>query len=145
MRVMILLLVLLASCKGAAYLEGPVNTQEYVFVLNTGGSFKRVLPTSWKPIYEGGFMRIDPRHRVLAMDVILIQPFFPIEPEYLEMVRVVRNYSSPGAASYLLWVPPGQELFIGDPQFTELIKVAPQTWIRPNEFRLEFRRPIEGK
>jgi len=140
-----LLFLLLASCKGAAYLEGPVNNQEYVFVLNSGGSFMRVLPTDWEPRYEGAYMRIDPRHRVLGIDVILIQPNFPIEPQNLEMVRVVRKFSSSAAANYLLWVPPGEELFIGDPQFTELRQVAPQTWIRPNEFRLEFRRPLERR
>jgi hypothetical protein len=142
MRVLALLL-LLASCKGAAYLEGPVDNQELVFVLNTGASFMRVLPIRWEPRYEGAYMRIDPGHRVLGMDVILIQPRFPIEPHSLEMVRVVRKFASSKAESYYLWVPHGQELFIGDPQFTELRKVGPQTWIRPNEFRLEFRRPLE--
>lgn len=140
-----LLFVLLVSCKGAAYLDGPVDNQEYVFVLNSGSSFMRVLPTSWEPRYEGSFMRIDARHRVLAMDVILIQPNFPIEPQHLEMVRVVRKFSSTTASSYLLWVPPDTELFIGDAQFAELRKIAPQTWIRPNEFRLEFRRPLDRK
>lgn len=140
-----ILLILLASCKEAAYLEGPVNNQEYVFVLNTGGSFMRVLPTNWEPRYEGAYMRIDPRHRVLGIDVILIQPNFPIEPQNLEMVRVVRKFSSSAAANYLLWVEPEIELFVGDAQFTELRKVAPQTWIRPNEFRLEFRRPLERR
>jgi len=138
-------ILLLASCRGWSYLDTPVDNQEYVFVLNTGRSFMRVLPTDWEPRYEGKFMRIDPRHRVMGIDVILIHPRFPIDPHSLEQVRVVRKFTPRSADSYFLWVPPGQELFIGDPQFTELHKVGPHTWIRPNEFRLEFRRPMEGK
>ncbi len=145
MRLWYLLFLLVSSCKGVEFLAGPVDTQEYHFVLNSGGSFMRVLPTDWEPRFEGAYMRIDPRHRVLGMDVILIQPTFPIEPEHLEMVRVVRKFASTKASSYLLWVTPDSELFIGDAQFDELRKVAPQTWIRPNEFRLEFRRPMDGK
>ena len=142
---MFLLLLLLASCKGATYLDGPVDNQEFVFVLNNGASFTRVLPIEWEPRYEGGFMRIDPRHRVMAIDVILIHPNVPLDPYSLEQVRVVRNYASSRAQSYYLWVPPGQELHIGDPFFTDLRHVGPQTWIRPNEFRLEFRRPMERR
>ena len=140
-----LLVLVLVSCKGAAYLDGPVDNQEHVFVLNSGSSFMRVLPTDWEPRYEGEYMRIDPRHRVLGMDVILIHPRFPIDPHGLEMVRVIRKYASSSAASYYLWVPPGQELHTGDAHYTDLVKVGPHTWIRPNEFRLEFRRPLEVK
>jgi|GEM_PF-2332340 hypothetical protein len=136
---------LLCACGNAAYLSGPVDTQEYIFVLNNGGSFMRVLPTDWEPVYEGGFLRIDARHRVMAMDVILIQPRYPIAPDSLEMARVFRNHSSRSAASYDLWVPPGQELHVGAPYRSELIKVAPQTWIRPNEFRIELRRPLDRR
>lgn len=142
MRALILLL-LLSACGNAAYLQGPVDNQEYIFVLNSGQSFMRVLPADWEPKYEGGFLRIDPRHRVMAIDVILIQPRFPNEPAGMEMARIFRNYSSRHAASYYLWVPPGQELHVGDPLRSELEQVAPHTWIRPNEFLIELRRPLD--
>lgn len=141
----LMLPLLLTACGSAAYLAGAVDNQEYVFVLNSGGSFMRVLPTDWEPKYEGAFMRIDPRHRVMAMDVILIQPRYPIKPDSLEMARVFRNRSSRGAASYDLWVPPGQELHVGEPHRSELVPIAPHTWIRPNEFRIELRRPLDRR
>ncbi len=138
----LLIILLLVSCKSAAYLDGPVDNQEYVFVLNSGRSFMRVLPTGWEPRFEGEFMRIDPRHRVMGIDVILIHPRFPIEPHVLDMVRVIRKYAPSGAASYYLWVPPGTDLNIGDLEARELVHVAPHTWLRPNEFRIEFERPM---
>ncbi len=122
---------------------GPVNTQEYIFVMANDRAFARVLPTDWKPVYEGGFLRIDQRHRVLAMDVILIQPRIPIEVQGLEMARVFRRSAPSSSTSYDLWVPHDQYIRIGDPTATDLVPVGPQTWIRPNEFRLEFRRPLE--
>jgi hypothetical protein len=139
------ILLLLLACRGPAFTSGAVDNQEYVFVLNSGRSFMRVLPTDWEPRYEGEFMRIDPRHRVMGIDVILIHPRFPIDPHSLEMARVVRKFASRGAPSYYLWVPPGQELHIGDAGHSELVPVGPHTWIRPSEFRLEFRRPVEGQ
>ncbi len=144
MRALIFVLLLWA-CGNTAYLAGPVDNQEYIFVLNSGNSFMRVLPADWEPKYEGSFLRIDARHRVMAIDVILIQPRFPIAPDPLEMARVIRNYSSRNAASYYLWVPPGEELHVGGPHRSELMKVAPHTWIRPNEFRIELRRPLDRK
>lgn len=139
----LLLLALLIACKGPGFVAGAADDQEYIFVLNSGHSFMRVLPTDWAPVHEGAFMRIDPRHRVLGQDVILIHPRFPINPHDLEQVRVVRRFPGSRAPDYFLWVPPGQELWIGEQDAVELVHVGPQTWIRPNEFRLVFRRPVE--
>ena len=135
---------MLAGCQAMAP-QGTVNTQEYVFVLNSGRSFMRVLPVDWQPRYEGAYMRIDPRHRVLGQDVVLFHPHFPIDPHHLEMARVIRNMPTRGAANYLLWITPGQELHTGDLSRTELEMVAPHTWLRPSEFRLEFRRPLKDR
>lgn len=142
MRALPILLMWLCGCKAMAP-QGAIDTQEYVFVLNSGRSFMRVLPTEWEPKYEGAYMRIDPRHRVLGQDVILIHPHFPIDPHGLEMARVVRKQPTRGAASYHLWLPPGAELPTGDAKRTELEHVGPHTWIRPSEFNIVFRRPLE--
>ena len=133
--------LLLTGCAAMADTEGPVNTQEFIFVMANDRAFMRVLPTDWQPVYEGGFLRIDKRHRVLAMDIILIQPRIPIDPHGMVMARVFRRSAPANGMSYDLWVPPDQYIRIGDPTATDLVQVAPQTWIRPNEFRLEFRRP----
>jgi hypothetical protein len=142
MRVLLVLWVLV-SCTGPGFVTGAADNQEYIFVLNSGRSFMRVLPTDWHPVYEGAFMRIDPRHRVLGQDVILIHPRFPINPHELEQVRVLRRFASSAAADHLLWVYPGQDLRVGQLDADALVQVGPQTWIRSNEFRLEFRRPMD--
>ncbi|MCW5900751.1 MAG: hypothetical protein KIT10_15950 [Flavobacteriales bacterium] len=139
----LLLLPLLIACKGPGFVAGAADDQEYIFVLNSGRSFMRILPTARAPVYEGAFMHIDPRHRVLGQDVILIHPRFPINPHDLEQLRVARRFPGRRAPDYFLWVPPGQELAIVDQEADELVHVGPQTWIRPNEFRLVFRRPVE--
>ncbi len=144
MRMRLALVLFFCSCKAMAP-QGAIDTQEYVFVLNSGRSFMRVLPADWEPVYEGAYMRIDARHRVLAQDVILIHPNFPLDPHHLEMARVIRKAPTRGAATYHLWLPPGQVLHLGDAARTELEPVGPHTWIRPSEFGLEFHRPLEPR
>ncbi len=138
-----LCLLFLTGCAAMADTEGPVNTQEYIFVMANDRAFMRVLPASWQPVYEGGFLRIDKRHRVLAMDIILIQPRMPIEVNGLEMARVFRRAAPSNTVSYDLWVYTDQYLHIGDPSAGDLVPVGPHTWIRPNAFRVELRRPVK--
>jgi len=131
-------LVLLGLCCPVAA-QSLIATQEYVFVLRRGRSFTRVLPIDWEPRHEGAWLRIDPRHRVLGQDVVLIHPGYPLDPHTLESVRVMRRQPTRTAANYVLWLPPGSVLQVGDPQRTELEQVAPHTWLRPNEFHMVLR------
>ncbi len=100
----------------------------------------RVLPNNWEPVYEGSFIRIDPRHRVMAMDILLIQPTSPINVENMRMVRLLRRTAPSQATSYVIWVPKDTDRIIGDDPPNDLKKVAPYTWVRPNEFRVQLDR-----
>ena len=134
----LLLPIALIACMQQEQL--PIDTQEYVFHLRNGQAFMRVLPADWEPEYQGEFMRIDPRHRVMAMDILLIQPRVPIEVTGMRMVRLMRR-SEPGArGSYTIWAPGDTGEIIGDKPPNNLVKVGPHTWIRPNEFNVQFDR-----
>ncbi len=137
MRSLFLFLVLLTACKD----QGPLtDNQELVFTLRSGQSFVRVLPNDWEPVYEGSFIRIDPRHRVMAMDILLIQPTSPANVEGMRMVRLLRRSAPTQASSYVIWVPKDTDQIIGDDPPNDLKKVAPHTWIMPNEFRVQLDR-----
>jgi hypothetical protein len=142
MRVLILL-VLLASCQTQEPVARNINTQEYIFVKDNGNTFMRVLPTDWEPVYQGSFMRIDPRHRVLAMDVVLIVPRLPLTVQGKQLMRLVRRKAPRNARSYEVWVSEDTEQLIGASLPRDLIKVAPHTWLRPNEFSIQFVRNIQ--
>jgi hypothetical protein len=135
--------LLLASCQTQAPVARDINTQEYIFVKDNGHSFMRVLPTEWEPVYEGSFMRIDPRHRVLAMDVILIMPRLPLTIQGKQLMRLMRRTAPRNARGYDLWVTEDTERLIGASLPRDLVKVAPHTWLRPNEFSIQFVRNIQ--
>jgi hypothetical protein len=138
MRTLIICLLLLGC---ASQEQFPIDTQEYVFHMRSGQSFMRVLPADWEPKYEGGFMRIDPRHRVMAMDIMLIEPRIPLEVTNMRMVRLLRRMPpTQNRTTYELWVPADTGRIIGDDPPNDLVQVAPHTWLRPNEFRIQFDR-----
>ncbi len=142
-NIILLIVFVMAGCQMQEPL--PLNTQEYIFHLRNGQSFMRVLPTEWEPNYEGGFLRIDPRHRVMAMDVMLIEPRIPLNVSDMRMVKLLRRMPpSKNRRNYQIWVPGSAGRIIGDDPPNDLVKVAPHTWIRPNEFRLQLDRdPVE--
>lgn len=139
----LLLLFLLVGCQAPEPIVRDVNTQEYFFVKDNGKVFMRVLPTDWEPRYEGAFMRIDPRHRVLGMDVILIYPRQPLDMQGLQLVRLMRRKAPATARSFDVWLPADAERQIGNNTSRDLVQVAPHTWMRPNEFRMQIVRPLQ--
>lgn len=118
----------------------PIDTQEYIFYMRDAPAFSRVLPADWEPNYQGGFLRIDPRHRVLAQDVLLIAPRFPLNVDGMRMVKLMRRMPPGARATYEIWVPKDAQVIIGDEPPNELKKVAPHTWLVPNEFNVQFDR-----
>jgi hypothetical protein len=135
----IALLILAAGCMQTEQL--PTDTQEFIFYMRDSPPFSRVLPAVWEPVYEGGFIRIDRRHRIIEQDVLLIAPRFPLEPDGMRMVKLMRRMPPGARATYEIWVPKDAEVIIGDEPPNELKKVAPHTWLRPNEFNVQFDRP----
>ncbi len=137
----VILLLLLSACAGTAPLPGEVDTQEYIFSQADGRSFNLVLPADWEPHVEGGFLKINDRNRVLAMDVIMIRPRVPFDVTGLQWVRLARRLTSTSlSAQYDLWVQAGRQELLGTNRSLDLIKMAPQTWLRPNDFRLLLER-----
>ncbi len=129
-------LLLLTSCAGMAPTTA-VDTQEFIFSQADGRSFTLVLPADWSPQVEGGFLRITPRNRVLAMDVIMIRPRVQPTVAGLERVQLARRLSSTSrSAHYDLWVEAGRQELLSANHSLDLIKMGPQTWLRPNDFRL---------
>ena len=135
------LLVIMGACKSSTPLPGEVGTQEFVFITNSGRSFTHVLPSDWSPVIESGFLRINNRQRIMALDVIMIRPRVQLDVEGLEFVRLVRrNESTAASGKYDLWVLAGIQDKIGLDKSQGLVEVAPQTWLRPNDFRLLIER-----
>ncbi|MBL7962217.1 MAG: hypothetical protein JNM31_00100 [Flavobacteriales bacterium] len=142
MRYLIFIL-LLASCEAHESMVSNVNNQEYIFMKENGKTFKRVLPIDWEPRYEGSFIRIDRNQRVLGMDIILIMPRIPVNIQGHQLVRVFRRTAPSNAQSFDIWVPEDAERIIGESMPRDLVKVGPHTWLRPNEFRLQFTRSVQ--
>ena len=138
---MAILIVLLTACAGSTPLPGEVDTQEFIFITNSGRSFTHVLQADWSPVIEGGFLRINNRQRIMALDVIMIRPRIQFDVEGLEFVRLTRrNGSTSGSGLFDLWVQAGKQELFGTNRTLDLIKMAPQTWLRPNDFRLLLER-----
>ncbi|MBK6831381.1 MAG: hypothetical protein IPG92_11870 [Flavobacteriales bacterium] len=136
-----ILIVLLTACAGTAPLPGEVDTQEFIFITNSGRSFTHVLQADWSPVIEGGFLRINNRQRIMALDVIMIRPRIQFDVEGLEFVRLTRrNGSTSGSGLFDLWVQAGKQELFGTNRTLDLMKMAPQTWLRPNDFRLLLER-----
>lgn len=134
-------LTLLVACAGTAPVGEAVNTQEFVFILANGRSFAHILPADWEPQLEGGFIRINDRQRIMAMDVIMIRPRVQLNVDGLTRVRLVRrNESTSASGKYDVWVLSGIQGKIGLDHTQDLVQVAPQTWLRPNDFRLLVER-----
>ncbi len=140
-KAVVLLTVLFSACAGTEPLPGQVDTQEFVFFTNSGGSFSHVLQSDWRPAVEGGFIRINDRQRIMAMDVILIRPRVQLDIEGLVYVRLMRrNGSTSLSGMFDLWVREGSQDMFGTNRSLDLMQVAPQTWLRPNDFRLLSER-----
>jgi len=136
-----ILIVLLTACAGSTPLPGEVDTQEFIFITNSGRSFTHVLQADWSPVIEGGFLRINNRQRIMALDVIMIRPRIQFDVEGLEFVRLTRrNGSTSGSGLFDLWVQAGKQELFGTNRTLDLMKMAPQTWLRPNDFRLLLER-----
>lgn len=135
------MVLLLSACVGTAPLPKEIDTQEFIFFTSSGRSFMHVLQADWEPVIESGFLRINDRQRILAMDVIMIRPRVQLDVTGLELVRVVRrNESTSASGKYDLWVLAGIQGKIGLDKGQDLVRVAPQTWLRPNDFRLLIER-----
>jgi hypothetical protein len=129
------------GCASSGPVTGTGETQEFVFITNNGRIFSHVLPADWSPVYEGGFLRINDRQRIMTMDVILIRPRVQLDVDGLEFVRMVRRNSSTARTGLFdLWVQAGMPSKIGLDRTQDLVQVAPHTWLRPNDFRLLIER-----
>jgi hypothetical protein len=141
MKARFLVFAFLSACAGSAPLHEEINTQEFIFFTTSGRSFMHVLASDWEPVVENGFLRINDRQRMLAMDVIMIRPRVQLDVTGLEFVRLVRrNESSSASGKFDLWVLAGIQGKIGLDKTLDLVRVAPHTWLRPNDFRLLVER-----
>lgn len=131
------LLILTTACGAYSGLPEHADTQEFVFNRSNGSSFSLVLPADWRPEYQGDFLRINPRNRVMSLDVILIEPRFQQQVAGLEFVRLARrNRAATLTGTYDLWLEEGVAEKLKTNRSQELEQVAPQTWLRANDFRV---------
>lgn len=129
------------GCGSSEHTSGSTDTQEFIFITNSGRSFTHVLQADWSPVIENGFLRINDRQRIMALDVIMIRPLVQLDVEGLEFVRIARrNGSTAGSGLFDLWVGAGSQDLLGTNRSLDLVKMAPQTWLRPNDFRLLIER-----
>lgn len=133
--------LLLCACGSSAPLPGEVDTQEYIFILANGRSFTHVLSADWAPDVQSGWLQINNRQRLMAMDVIMIRPRVQLDVEGLHYVRLARrNGSTAGSGLFDVWMRDGSEALLEMHRSLDLVQVAPQTWLRPNDFRLLIER-----
>ena len=73
----------------------------------------------------------------MSLDVILIEPRFQQQVAGLEFVRLARrNRAATLTGTYDLWLEEGVAEKLKTNRSQELEQVAPQTWLRANDFRV---------
>jgi hypothetical protein len=132
-------LVLITALLG--YLQAEAQrSQEYVVTLVSGRSYTFIMEDDWSPTVRQGQIVFRPAVRILAMDVALIQPFAPNDLTGLHQLKLLPRTPRTGSPGVVLWVE-FDPLKPGAPRdnATGLVQAAPQTWIRPEAFRMAIQ------
>ncbi len=115
-------------------------SQEFLFTFMNGSTRTYVLDENWQPTVRQGQLVITPAVRVLMMDVALIRPFAPNDVRGMRLLKLMPQTprtNNPGVAVWVEFDP----LTPGAPKdnATGLVQAAPQTWVRPEAFRMAIQ------
>jgi hypothetical protein len=115
-------------------------SQEFLFTFMNGSTRTFVLDQDWRPTVRQGQLVITPAVRVLMMDVALIRPFMPSEVTGLYQLKLMPQTPRVRNEGILVWLaidPLKPGAYVDDD--TGLVEAAPQTWVRPEAFRMAIQ------
>ena len=115
-------------------------SQEFLFTFMNGTNRTFVLDQDWRPTVRQGQLVITPAVRVLMMDVALIRPFVPSDVTGLQQLKLMPQTPRVSNGGILVWVAidPLRTGSYVDAD-TGLVEAAPQTWVRPEAFRMAIQ------
>jgi hypothetical protein len=133
LRVVTLLLLFV----GAVPFAKAQATQEFLVTFMNGRSYSYILDADWQPTVSHGQLVLKPATRVQMFDVALIQPYVPQDVRGLKRIKLLPQtprVNNPGIEVWVAFDP----LTPGAPKdnVTGLVQAAPQTWVRPEAFRI---------
>lgn len=112
---------------------------EFLFTRADGSSFVRKLSPEWRPEFRDAFVYITPQDRVLALDLMAIQPFRPdTVPPGSETKAIFRTTTGTVLRRYFV-LPSGTERISDLPVENGFHKLGPQTFVRQGSFTVELR------
>lgn len=129
-------MVVVVACLLLGVAQGQ-RSQEFLVTLINGRTLSCALDEDWTPEVRQGQIVFRPAVRILAMDVVLIRPFAPNDVSGLKLVKLLSRTRGAQGGSVQVWVefdPLRPDAPVDNA--TGLVQVAPQTWIRPEAFRM---------
>jgi hypothetical protein len=115
-------------------------SQEFLFTFMNGSTRSFVLDQDWQPTVRQGQLVITPALRVLMMDVALIRPFMPRDVSGLHQLKLMPQTPRVSNGGIVVWVaidPLRTGAYVDVD--TGLVEAAPQTWVRPEAFRMAIQ------
>ncbi len=115
-------------------------SQEFLFTFMNGSTRTYMLDENWQPTVRQGQLVITPAVRVLMMDVALIRPFAPNDVRGMKQLKLMPQTPRTNNPAIVVWVE-FDPLTPGAPKdnATGLVQAAPQTWVRPEAFRMAIQ------
>lgn len=132
MRVRVLFILSIVGCLGMARAQ---SSGQFLFTLMDGRTFVRMLEPDWQPRFEGGFLYITPRDRLLAVDLAAVQPLHPDDVTGRHQVKLLFR-SHLGRGSQPFWVPDAYRTLEDAPHNDGFLVLGPQTLIREGIYRV---------
>jgi len=133
-------LTLISACLVLGLTAEAQVSQEFLFTFMNGSTRTYVLDENWEPTVRQGQLVITPAVRVLMMDVALIRPFAPNDVHGMTLLKLLPRTPRTNNPGIQVWVE-FDPTTPGAPKdnTTGLVQAAPQTWVRPEAFRMAIR------
>jgi len=115
------------------FVAGRVQGQssgEFLFTTMDGVSFVRVLPTDWRPEFRDDLLYITPRDRMLAMDLMTVQPLQPDDMRGRKEVKLLLRMATGGRVERYFLLTPGRDHLTECPWKNDFYVLDPQTLVR---------------
>lgn len=127
--------LLLSSIMGSLGMAWAQSSGQFLFTLMDGRTFVRMLEPDWQPRFEGGFLYLTPRDRMLSVDLAAMQPVHPDDVTGRHQVKLLFR-SHLGRGSQLFWVPDAYRNLEDAPHKDGFLVLGPQTLVREGIYRV---------
>lgn len=114
------------------------SSGEFLFTMMDGGSFVRVLPPDWRPVFRDNFLYITPRDRILTMDLAAVQPLHPDDVRGRSEVKVIFRTLDGGRITRYFLLPEGRDHIDESPWKGNLYLLDEQTLVRKGSYTTEL-------